>query len=77
MGNRLEKIMPRWEYGVFVGVRRRSGEVWVATKEGVWAVRPVRRLKEGGARTTWERRWEWSVNGHEGYLLSEGSATEG
>ena len=32
--NKLEKLNPRWEYGVFVGVKVISGEIWVATKEG-------------------------------------------
>ena len=42
---RLEKIQPRWEYGIFVGVKRKGGEVWVATKEGgMKAVRSVRRI---------------------------------
>ena len=27
---KLEKINSRWEFGIFVGVRRRSGEVWIA-----------------------------------------------
>ena len=33
--NRLEKLNPRWEYGVFVGVKATSGEVWAATKESL------------------------------------------
>ena len=28
---KMGKIEARWEYGVFVGVRRRSGELWIAT----------------------------------------------
>ena len=24
---KMEKIQPRWEYGVFVGMRRRAGEI--------------------------------------------------
>ena len=49
--NKLAKIRSRWEYGIFVGVRRRSGEFWVAVKEGgVRAVKTVRRIPE-------ERRW--------------------
>ena len=39
-----EKINPRWEYGIFVGVRRRSGELWIAIKDQVFAVRSVRRI---------------------------------
>ena len=41
---RMAKLNPRWEYGVFVGVRPESGEVLVATKEGLQTVRAVRRL---------------------------------
>jgi hypothetical protein len=41
---KMEKINPRWEYGIFVGVRRRSGEIWVSTKEKVFAVRSVTRI---------------------------------
>ena len=42
--NRLEKLSPRWEYGVFAGVKVLSGEVWVATKGGLQTVRSVRRI---------------------------------
>ena len=42
--NKLEKLNPRWEYGVFVGVKVTIGETWVVTKEGLQAVRSVRRL---------------------------------
>ena len=42
--NRLEKLNPRWEYGVFVGVKATSGEVWAATREGLHTVRSVRRI---------------------------------
>ena len=48
--NRLEKLNPRWEYGVFVGVKVISGEIWVATKEGLQVVRSVRRMSV-------EERW--------------------
>ena len=48
--NKLEKINARWELGIFVGVRRRSGEVWVAFKGQVISVRSVRRIPE-------EERW--------------------
>ena len=30
--DKLSKLESRWEKGIFVGVRRRSGEVWVAVK---------------------------------------------
>ena len=42
--NKLEKLNPRWDYGVFVGVKADSGEIWVATNGGLHAVRSVRRL---------------------------------
>lgn len=38
---KLEKINTRWEFGIFVGVRRRSGEVWVATKGQLISVRSI------------------------------------
>jgi hypothetical protein len=31
--SKMAKIRERWDYGIFVGVRRRSGEIWVATRE--------------------------------------------
>ena len=37
--SKLEKINPRFEYGIFVGVRRRSGEVWIATKDRLVSAR--------------------------------------
>ena len=45
------KISSRWAHGVFVGVRRRSAEMWVATKAGeIKSVRAVKRIPE-------EERW--------------------
>ena len=41
---KMEKINTRWEFGIFVGIRRRGGEVWMATQEGIVKVRSVRRL---------------------------------
>ena len=38
------KIRSRWEYGIFVGVRPKSGEVWIATTDATFSVRSVRRL---------------------------------
>ena len=49
--NKMEKLNPRWEYGVFVGVKTISGEVWVATKSGLQAARSVRRIAA-------EERWK-------------------
>jgi hypothetical protein len=42
--NKMAKLDPRWEEGVFVGVRRRSGEVWIATANGLKSARSVKRL---------------------------------
>ena len=42
--DKLQKINTRWEFGIFVGVRRRSGEVWVAVKGKLMVVRSVRRI---------------------------------
>ena len=49
-GSKLEKINARWEFGIFVGVRRRSGEVWIATKDKILTARSVRRIPA-------EQRW--------------------
>ena len=49
-GQRLEKINSRWDFGIFVGVRKRSNEIWVATREGIISVRSVRRIPV-------EKRW--------------------
>ena len=41
---KLEKINSRWEFAISVGVRRRSGEVWIAVKGKVLRARSVRRI---------------------------------
>ena len=48
--SKMDNISSSWEYGIFVGVRVRSGEFWVATKAGVNKARCVRRIPE-------EDRW--------------------
>ena len=40
----MAKINSRLEYGILGGVRRRSGEVWVAVKARILSVRSVRRI---------------------------------
>ena len=42
--HKAAKIEPRWEKGIFVGVRVRSGEFWISTAAGVKKVRSIRRL---------------------------------
>ena len=49
-GAKFQKINPRWEHGIFVGVRRRSNELLVSRPDGVVAVRSVRRIPL-------EKRW--------------------
>jgi hypothetical protein len=49
-GGRLQKINPRWEHGIFVGVRRRSNELLVSRLDGIKAVRSIRRIP-------FEKRW--------------------
>ena len=50
------KIRSRWAHGIFVGVRKRSGEMWVATKAGeIKSVRSVNRIPEekSSVRIVW------------------------
>ena len=42
--NHLAKMMPRWEYGVFLGVKQRSGELFVMSNTGLEIVRSARRV---------------------------------
>eukprot|EP00973_Karenia_brevis_P049348 6845816-Karenia_brevis.AAC.1 len=43
-GVKLEKIKPRMEYGIFVGVNRKSNEFLIADEEGIRRVRSIRRI---------------------------------
>ena len=43
-GAKSEKLNSRWEYGIFVGVKKESGELWVATPQGITAARSVKRI---------------------------------
>ena len=49
-GSMMEKLNARWEHGVFVGVKRRSNELMIATPDRIEYVRSIRRIPE-------ERRW--------------------
>ena len=49
-GQKMEKMNERWQYGIFVGVRRRSNEPMIATKLGVVMARSVKRIPV-------EKRW--------------------
>ena len=43
----MEKLNARWDYGIFVGVRRRSNEIMLATREGITKSRSIKRIPEG------------------------------
>jgi hypothetical protein len=43
-GQKMEKINPRWDLGIFVGVRNRSGEFMISTMDGIKKVRSIRRM---------------------------------
>ena len=61
---KMEKINPRWEHGIFLGIRRRSGEVWVATTSGVRSARSVRRIpvedRWGDDCVNWVKHVPWN-----------------
>ena len=44
IANRMEKINARWEFGIFVGVRTKSNELWVANQDKIINVRAVKRI---------------------------------
>ena len=46
VGSKLKKLNPRWEFGIFVGVRRKSNEVWGVNKSGAHLVRSIKRVPE-------------------------------
>ena len=56
LGSKTEKINPRWDHGIFVGVKRKSGELMLARPEGIHVARSARRVPL-------EQRWgEDNVN---------------
>jgi len=50
MVSKLEKLNARWEPGIFVGVKRKSNEIMVATEDGILFVRAIRRVAK-------QQRW--------------------
>ena len=42
---KMEKIEPRWKHGIFVEVKRKSGELMVARPEGIVYVRAAKRIR--------------------------------
>ena len=75
----MAKIKERWEYGIFVGVRRKSGEVWIAAGDKVFGVRSVRRIpvqdRWGDDCIKWIRRVPW--NRYKDALDADGALPEG
>merc|ERR1712020_702846 len=43
-GDKMRKIKPKFGVGIFVGVNRRSGEIFIVNKEGLHESRTVKRL---------------------------------
>ena len=62
---KLDKINSRWDFGIFAGVRARSGEFWVATKNGVFKARAVRRIPAGDQwsydTVSWVKNVPWNL----------------
>ena len=63
-GSKMDKLNPKYEYGIFVGARPRSGELWVATAAGVVKARAARRivreLRWSPDSLAWVRHVPWN-----------------
>ena len=63
--DKSSKIEPRWEKGIIVGIRLKSGEFWIATPDGIKKIRSVRRLpfeaRWGADSLTWVRHVPWHL----------------
>merc|ERR1712217_65366 len=44
LGSKKEKINARWDYGIFVGINKKSNTILVATKDRIISVRSVKRI---------------------------------
>ena len=60
---KMNKVNAQWQYGIFVGARARSGELRIATLQGVFNARSVRRLVPEGRwskhSVEWVRNAPW------------------
>lgn len=79
-GDKMAKLRSRWAHGVFVGVKKKSGEMWVATKNGeIKNVRTVKRIPEeerwGRDCVDWVRHTLW--NRYKGDPEEDGEIPEG
>jgi hypothetical protein len=61
---KMDKISSKWEYGFFVGIRQKSGEIWVADRSGVGKARSVRKMARQDRWTAdsvlWVRNVPWN-----------------
>eukprot|EP00973_Karenia_brevis_P023329 3212314-Karenia_brevis.AAC.1 len=78
-GVRLEKIKSRCEYGIFVGVNRRSNEFLISTERGVLKVRSIERIPKGETWGEDNLRWvKWAPwKRHEEDEEADGEVPEG
>ena len=64
-GQKMEKINERWQYGIFVGIRRKSNEPMIATKKGIVMARAVKRIPISRRWTVdtleWVRHAPWHL----------------
>ena len=78
-GKHLSKIRTRWGQGIFVGVRSKSNQVMISTRQGIVLSRSVRRLpiesRWGPDTLGWIQWAPWRLfKGHEG---ADGDVPEG
>eukprot|EP00973_Karenia_brevis_P062009 8624313-Karenia_brevis.AAC.1 len=75
----MEKIKPRMEYGIFVGINRKSNEFLVATVDGIKKSRTIKRIpkeeKWGEDCLKWVTWAPWKR--HEGDEEADGEVPEG
>ena len=61
----MEKLLPRWEYGLFLGVKRASGELIIMSLDGVKIVRSARRVpvedRWGVKALEWVKLVPWNL----------------
>ena len=74
----LRKLQTQWRFGVFIGVKRRSGEVILTTDKGeIKKVRSVRRVplqeRWQEANLAWVQHVPWHLGA--GDPLAEGTGT--
>eukprot|EP00973_Karenia_brevis_P092193 12411240-Karenia_brevis.AAC.1 len=78
-GLRMEKIKPRMEYGIFVGINRKSNEFLIATEEGIRKARTIKRIPKDERWTDDCLKWvKWAPwKRHEGNEEADGEVPDG